>query len=139
MFTSTSSSTSSMSTSPSTTPTILTRTAPKTALTHIVDNILKLSCIKEAFTKATIENITDFLRLDDQTIDALTYDKQDSNNVTITHQLHRGDIGMIKSLIHSVHYRNDIENPIGNDWLLVYYTRRIIIIMKQVITTNLMT
>jgi hypothetical protein len=121
MSTSTHSSTSSTSTSTSTsiTPTILTRTASRTALTHIIDNILKKPCIKEAFTQTTVENVTDFLRLDDQTIDALTYDEQDSNNVTITHQLRRGEIGMIKSYIHYVHYRNDIGNPIGNDWLLV--------------------
>jgi hypothetical protein len=94
-------STSTKTTSTSSTPTVFTRHVSKLALIHI---LVQRPRINEALTTANIEDITDCLQLNDLTIDALTYDLQDSNNATTTHQLHRGQVGMIKSFIHYIYH-----------------------------------
>jgi hypothetical protein len=56
--------------------------------------------------------------LTDLTLKSLTFTDPDPN-VTETYHLKMGEIGLIKTFIHFVHYRNEINNPIGNDWKIV--------------------
>jgi hypothetical protein len=79
------------------TPVKFNRATSKVTLTHVLDNILQRPSIKEAITKADIEDTFNFLTLDDKAISDLEYDVTDSNGVTTTHKLHRGDIGLLKS------------------------------------------
>jgi hypothetical protein len=48
----------------------------------------------------------------------LTYHDPD-HNVTTTYCPKKGEIGLIKSFIHFVHYRKEIKNPINNEWLKI--------------------
>jgi hypothetical protein len=71
-----------------------------------------------AFKKSQYEDITDLLQLNDLTIESVKYDTT-QNNLTTTHLLPKGDMGMARSFIHYVHHRSNIYDPIGNDWTTI--------------------
>jgi hypothetical protein len=48
-------------------------------------------------------------------VKSLTFPNPDPN-ITEPYCLKMGEIGLIKTFIHFVHYRNEINNLIGNDW-----------------------
>jgi hypothetical protein len=98
-----------------TTTTVSTRAASKLALMHALDNIIQRPRISNAFKKSGYEEISDLLQLDDTIISKLEYDTM-VNNTTTTHHLQKGDMVMIRSLIHYIHHRSSIYDPIGNDW-----------------------
>ena len=92
--------------------------ASKAAFAHVTDVILDNNNITAAFKANGIEDISSILRLTDVTVEKLTYHDPDPN-VTITSCLKKGEIGLIKSFIHFVHYRKEIKNPINNQWLKI--------------------
>jgi hypothetical protein len=102
-----------------TTPVVLTRGASRIALTHRLDNVIKRPNINDAFSKAGIDDTIGLLTLDDKAINGLVYRGTDSNGVTTTQKLQRGDVGLLKSFIHSVYHCDSTGNHIGNDWLSV--------------------
>ena len=55
------------------------------------------------------------ISLSDEQVEDLTYLDPDPNNPT-AYCVTKGEIGLIKSFIHFVHYRDEIGNPIGDDW-----------------------
>jgi hypothetical protein len=42
----------------------------------------------------------------------------DPNNPTL-HHLNKGDSGLLKTFIHYGHYRDEINDPIGDKWLSI--------------------
>jgi hypothetical protein len=71
------------------------------------------------FSKAGIDDTVALLTLGDKAIKGLVYNHTDSNGVTTTQKLQRGDVGLIKSFIHYVYHCDITGNPIDNDWLSV--------------------
>ena len=92
--------------------------ASKAAFAHVTDVILDNNNITAAFKANGIEDISSILRLTDVTVENLAYHDPDPN-VTTTYCLKKGEIGLIKSFIHFVHYRKEIKNPINNQWLKI--------------------
>jgi hypothetical protein len=78
-----------------TTPVVFTRGASRIALTHILDNVLRHPNINNAFLKAGIDDNVGLLTLDDKAINGLAYSSTDSNGVTTTQKLQRGDVGIL--------------------------------------------
>jgi hypothetical protein len=102
-------------TTPVSTPVPLTRAATKAAFTHVVDVILDNVNVTSALAEADIDDVVDILTLDDATITSLTYADPDPN-VTQPHLLKRGEIGLLRTFLHFVHYREEINDPIDNKW-----------------------
>jgi hypothetical protein len=94
-----------MSTSQTPTQPPNTRSAAKAAFTHITNVVLDSP------------NVTSAL-LEDDIKDDLTYLDSDPSN-PIAYCLKKGDKGLIRSFIHFVQHRDEINNPIGDDWLNV--------------------
>jgi hypothetical protein len=101
---------------PQTTTTPNTRSNAKAAFIHITDVLLDKTNITKAFKEGGIEDIPSILKLTDATVDNLTFLDPDDPNSTMAYRLNKGEKGCIKSFIHFVHYHNEINNAIGNDW-----------------------
>jgi hypothetical protein len=76
--------------------------------------------VTKALTLDGIRNIHKILRLEDDLVADLQYmDKTtDPNNPGLRH-LDKGDSGFLKTFIHYVHYRDEINDPIGDKWLSI--------------------
>jgi hypothetical protein len=96
-------------------PAPVTRSATKAAFTHIVDIVLDNTNVTDALNHFGIDDIADILTLDDVAIEGLTYPDPDPN-ITQPHPLKRGEIGLLRTFIHYVHYREEINDPIDNKW-----------------------
>jgi hypothetical protein len=59
---------------------------------HILDNVVQCPNINDAFSKAGIDDTVGLLTLDDKAINGLVYSSTDSNGVTTTQKLPRGDV-----------------------------------------------
>jgi hypothetical protein len=62
-----------------------------------------------------IKEIGGLISLSDEQLEYQTYLDSDPTNST-AYCLKKGEIGLIKSFIHFVHYRDEISSPIGDDW-----------------------
>jgi hypothetical protein len=85
------------------------------AFNHVTQNILANSNITKALREDGIKEIGVLISLSDEQVEDLTYLDPDPTNPT-DYCLKKGEIGLIKSFIHFVHYRDEIGNPIGDDW-----------------------
>jgi hypothetical protein len=65
--------------------------------------------------RMVIKEIGVFISLSDEQVEDLIYLDPDPTNPT-AYCLKKGEIGLIRSFIHFVHYRDEIGNPIGDDW-----------------------
>jgi hypothetical protein len=108
-------------------PTI-THVASKAAFIHVTDVILENSNVTAAFKEGGIEEIPSILKLTDVTVTNFTFPDSDPA-VTMRYCLNFGEINLIKTFIHYVHYRQEINEP--NQWLritqedfFIKYTRR---------------
>jgi hypothetical protein len=91
-----------------------TLTAAKDAFIYILKNVLENENFSRALKHEGIDNIISLVKLTDDVVDNLAY--HDPNpNIQKLQKLKIGEIGLIKSFIHYVHFRDKI-NPIGNDW-----------------------
>jgi hypothetical protein len=85
------------------------------AFNHVTQNVLANPNITKALREDGIKEIGVFISLSDAQVEDLTYPDPDPNN-PIAYCLKKGEIGLIKSFIHFVHYRDEIGNPIGDGW-----------------------
>jgi len=92
--------------------------ASKAAFTYITDVLLDNANITKAFKEDGIEHVANILSLTDKEVDDLTYLDPDPSSAT-AYSLKKGEKGLIRSFIHFVHYRKEINNPIGDDWTSV--------------------
>jgi hypothetical protein len=77
-------------------------------------NVIENENVTRALNHEGIDNIISFVKLTDDIVDNLAY--HDPNpNIQKLQKLKIGEIGLIKSFIHYVHFREE-TNPIGNDW-----------------------
>jgi hypothetical protein len=87
----------------------------KAAFVHVTDVVLDSENVTKALKKSGIDDIGDILTLDDIGVESLTY--SDPNpKVTKVYPLKRGEIGCLRTFIHYVHYREEINDPIDNKW-----------------------
>jgi hypothetical protein len=84
----------------------------KTALTHVLENIIANENVTRALNDEKIDNIISLVKLTDDVVNNLTHLDSDSR---IWIKLKLGPIRFIKSFIHYVHFREE-TNPIGNAW-----------------------
>jgi hypothetical protein len=94
----------------------ITHAASKAAFVHVTDIILENSNITADFKEGGIEDISSILKLTDITVEILNYADSDPK-ITQAHPRKRGEIGLIRTFIHFVHYRQEINDPIDNQWL----------------------
>jgi hypothetical protein len=85
------------------------------AFNHVTQNVLANANITKSLREDGIKEISGLISLHDQQVEDLTYLESDPNN-PIAYFLKKGEIGLIKSFIHVVHYHDEIGNPIGDDW-----------------------
>jgi hypothetical protein len=85
------------------------------AFNHITQNVLANANVTKALREDGVKEIGVLISLSDAQVEDLTYLDPDPNNPT-AYCLKKGEIGLIKSFIHFVHYRDEIGNPIGDDW-----------------------
>jgi hypothetical protein len=85
------------------------------AFIHITQNVLANANVTKALREDGVKEIGVLISLSDAQVEDLTYLEPDPNNPT-AYCLKKGEIGLIKSFIHFVHYRDEIGNPIGDDW-----------------------
>jgi hypothetical protein len=97
---------------------IFTSTASKAAFVLVTEVILENDNITVAFKKGGIEDISSILKLTDLTVESLNYSDPDPK-ITQAQYLKRGEIGLIRAFIHYVHYRQEINDPIDNQWLSI--------------------
>ena len=95
--------------------TIFTRTASKVAFSHIMEFVLNSTNIKEALIEEGIDDTYGLLTLTDSIVENLAYPDIDPQ-VTTRHKLKKGEMGLLKCFIHYVYYRDEICDPIDNDW-----------------------
>jgi hypothetical protein len=91
---------------------MLTLAEAKTALTHVLENVIANENVTGALNDEEIDNIISLFKLTDDVVNKLEYLDPDSKILT---KLKLGPIGFIKSFIHYVHFHEE-TNPIGNDW-----------------------
>jgi hypothetical protein len=91
------------------------RISQMAAFNHVTQIVLVNANITKALREDGIKEISGLISLDDQQVEDLTYLDSDPTNTT-AYCLKKGEIGIIKSFIHYVHYRDEIGNPIGDDW-----------------------
>jgi hypothetical protein len=84
------------------------------AFNHVTQNVLANNNVTKALRKDGIKEIGVFISLSDEQVEDLTYLDPDPSNPT-AYCLKKGEIGLIKSFIHFVYYRDEIGNPIGDD------------------------
>jgi hypothetical protein len=96
----------------------LTRAASKAAFTHIMDNVLQSPNVTSALAEEGIEDTFGLFTLTDTIIENLTYPDSDPN-IKAAHRLKKGEIGLLKSFIHYIYYRDESGNPIVDKWTAV--------------------
>jgi hypothetical protein len=96
----------------------LTTAASKAAFTHIMDNVLQYPNVTSALAAIGIEDTFGLFNLTDTIVDNLTYPDPDPN-VKTTHRLKKGEMNIIKSLIHKIYCRDESENSIGDKWTAI--------------------
>jgi hypothetical protein len=99
-----------------------TLTAAKDAFTYdVLENVLVNENLTRALKHEGIDNIISFVKLTVDIVDNLTY--HDPNpNIQKLQKLKIGEIGIIKSFIHYVHFCEEREtNRIRNDWKSNYH------------------
>jgi hypothetical protein len=109
-------------TTTATPPAPVTRSATKAAFTHIVDIILDNTNVTDALVHFDIDDIADILTLDDVAIEGLTNPDPDPN-ITQSDPLKRGEIGLLRTFIHFVQYREEINDPIDNKWTSIMFNQ----------------
>ena len=77
--------------------------------------VLNSTNIKEALNEEGIDDTYGLMTLTDAIVENLTYPDKDPQ-VTTKYKLKKGEIGLLKCFIHYVYYRDEISDPIGNDW-----------------------
>jgi hypothetical protein len=85
------------------------------AFNHITQNVLANPNVTKALREDGIKEISGLISLSDDQVEDLTHLDPDPTNPT-AYCLKKGEIGLIKSFIHYVHYRDEIGDPIGDDW-----------------------
>jgi hypothetical protein len=95
-------------TTPASTPVPLTRAATNAAFIYVVDVIIDSVNVTSSLAEDGIDDVVDILTLDDATI-----------TIIQPHLLKRGEIGPLRTFLHFVHYREEINNPIDNKWTCV--------------------
>jgi hypothetical protein len=102
------------------TPTPTTRAAARAAFIHVTDVVMDNENVTKALKLDGITNIDGILRLDDDLVEDLQYmDKTTDPNNPKLRQSNEGDSGLLKTFIHYVHYRDEINDPIGDKWLSI--------------------
>jgi hypothetical protein len=111
-----------------------TLTAAKDAFTYVWENVLENENVIRALKHEGIDNIISFVKPTGDIVDNLAYHDPNPNKKKLQKRK-IGEIGLNKSFIHYVHFREE-TNPIGNDWksitmddfnqfrLILKYTRR---------------
>ena len=87
----------------------------KEAFNHIMDNVLDCPNVKRALISEGYEDLFSMMSFDDDIIDNLKYPDVDLL-VPTNHYLKKGEIGLLKSFIHFIYYREELGSPIGNSW-----------------------
>jgi hypothetical protein len=107
------------SSQPPPTPTTMTRSAvwiaQMAAFNPVTQIVLGNANIIKALREDGIKEISGLISLSDEQVEDLTYLDPDPTNPT-AYCLKKGEIGLIKSFIHFVHYHAEIGNPISDDW-----------------------
>jgi hypothetical protein len=85
------------------------------AFNHVTEIVLANTNITKALRVDCIKEIGGLISLSDGQVEDLTYLDSDPNN-PMAYCFKKGEIGLIKSFIHFVHYCDEIGNPIGDDW-----------------------
>jgi hypothetical protein len=100
------------------TPTPTTKAAARAAFTHVTDVIMENENVTKALKLDGIRNVEGILGLDDNLVAGLQYmdEETDPNNPTLRY-LNKGDFSLLNTFIHFVHYREEVNDPIGNKWL----------------------
>jgi hypothetical protein len=93
---------------------MFTLTAAKDAFIYILENVLVNDNVTSALIEVGIDNIISLFMLTDDVVDNLAYHVPDPNSQK-SQKFKIGEIGLMKSFIHNVHFHEEI-NPIGNDW-----------------------
>jgi hypothetical protein len=98
----------------------LTRAASKAAFIHVMDNVLQYPNVSNALAAIGIEATFSLLTLTHTIVDNLSYpDPNPDTNVKTNHRLKKGEMGILKSFIHYIYYRDESENPIGDKWTAI--------------------
>jgi hypothetical protein len=84
------------------------------AFNHITQNVLANANVTRALREDGIKEIGVLISLSDAQVEDLTYLDPDTNNPT-AYCLRKGEICLIKSFIHFVHYCDEIGDPIDDD------------------------
>ena len=93
----------------------ITRAASKVAFNHIMDNVIDNINIKASLGLVGIDDTFGLMTLTDTDIENLTYPDTDPN-VQTTYKLKKGEMGLLRCFIHYVYYRDEIRDPISNEW-----------------------
>jgi hypothetical protein len=94
----------------------LTRAASKATFTQ--NNVLQYRNVTSALTAIGIQDTFGLFTLTDTIVDNLSYPDSDPN-VKAAHRLKKGEMGILKSFIHYIYYRDESENPIGDKWTAI--------------------
>jgi hypothetical protein len=96
---------------------VITWSEAKAAYSHILDNVLGRtdgSPLKSALDNEGIEDIFQLTNLDAATIDQLSY--EDVNNNNLVTPVSQGDKMLVRCFINYVVVRHNEVNPVGDDW-----------------------
>ena len=85
--------------------------ASKVAFTHIMEFVLNSTNVKNAL----VESGYGLMTLTDNIVENLVYPDADPKIIT-KYKLKKGEMGLIKCFIHYVYYRDEINDPINNEW-----------------------
>ena len=92
-----------------------TRIASKVAFTHIMEFVIGNTNIKAALEVLGIDDTFGLMTLTDADVENLIYPDLDPK-VTTTYKLKKGEMGLLRCFIHYVYYRDEINDPINNEW-----------------------
>jgi hypothetical protein len=81
-----------------------TRAGTKAAFTHVTDIIIDIENVTKALKHRGIDDIADILTLDDIGVESWTSPDPEPK-ITQFHPLKRGEIGLLRTFIHFVHYQ----------------------------------
>jgi hypothetical protein len=96
----------------------LTRAASKAAFTHIMNNFLQFPNVTSALAAIGIEDTFGLFTLTDTIVDNLTYPDPDLK-IKAAHCLKKGEIGLLKSFINYIYYRDESGFHIGDKWTAI--------------------
>ena len=92
-----------------------TRIASKVAFTHIMEFVIGNTNITAALEVVGIDDTFGLMTLTDADVENLIYPDLDPK-VTTTYKLKKGEMGLLRCFIHFVYYRDEINDPINNEW-----------------------